>query len=406
MRYFPELRIVVSMLNPHKGELTAKKQIFVLRRQIKDAFIDDDYESMRRLNDELPSLTFKLTDLAFTRAVNAYHQNVTKILTQKHLYTTFFAQIAEFFRPPKKPPKSDREEQELKLDILEEQFQNALADDDYTSCLKLVREILKVAEELGRQDRVAVYRELPETFAFMTGQTAGAQEEDQFEFASGPIAEPREKAPIETAAQGFARPPEEEDEFIFIGEPTGPSKEAGAGKVQVPEGDVSEGEEIIRVSPRPLDPDLRERIAQLKSQAVDLESELEFDDARAVYHKIEDLIKDIDDPFTRLLCDQKIAQIASWEEETAKSDFSKWDIPPFRLINRTRFDCLVAISNESVARQKMESLITLGVGRENIIVFTIHSEKFKGIAPYNQDGECYAIYLKRMLDSDMFVNNN
>ncbi|HMF33391.1 MAG TPA: hypothetical protein VKK79_18340, partial [Candidatus Lokiarchaeia archaeon] len=76
----------------------------------------------------------------------------------------------------------------------------------------------------------------------------------------------------------------------------------------------------------------------------------------------------------------------------------KKKIPPFRLIQRARYDCLEAFGDEKVAKQRLADLVALGVKKQNVEIVTIVRGKFKGQAPYNKKGECFAIYVRKTLD--------
>src|SRR4030042_48707 len=121
------MNVVVTHLEERESEETLKRTINGLQRKIKDAYLYDDFDAMRVLNSKLLQLTTKLENPKYVVAVKLYSERVSRILTQRHLYTSMITQISEIFRPPRKP-SGILEDENLKLQILEEEFQNAFFD--------------------------------------------------------------------------------------------------------------------------------------------------------------------------------------------------------------------------------------------------------------------------------------
>ncbi len=317
------------------NEEIVQKTINDLQRKIKDAYLVDDFDAMNELNGRMLKIASQLTNPKHIQAVSSYHQKVNLILKQRRLYASMISQISEIFRPQQKGTNV-ADETHRRLELLEEEFRNAFIDRNFRICQEKLPEILDMAIMLNDQGKINNYLNLKEFFAHAAPE------------------------------------PQEVAESI--------QKTA---------------------SPKPIPPIPKEKllkIEELKKSAIDLEGRLEFQQAKAIYQEMMQVATEIEDRLTVALCDQMIAQIGIWEEEIEKSDFTKFDIPPFRLVNRARFDCLEAMGDKGAANKKMENLISLGVKPETIKVITISRSKFKGKSPYNKNGECFAIYIRRSFD--------
>ncbi len=312
-----------------------KKIINDIQRKIKDAYLIDDFDAMEELNGQMLKLASKLMNPKHVQAVTLYYQKVNRILTQRQLYTAMMSQILDIFRPQSRDTNTV-DDKSLRLQILEEEFQNAFFHQDFRLCLGKIPEILELAKMRQDKGKIEYYSQLREPF-----ELAAKQQSEILQ------------TPQKAASQDAIMPKSIE-------------------KLQ--------------------------KIEDLKKMATECEERLDFRQAKAIYQEMMQVATAINDRLVIALCDQMIAQIGIWEEEIEKSDFTKLDIPPFRLLNRARFDCLEALSEKGAANRKMENLVTLGVKPENIKVITISRSRFRGITPYNKNGECYAIYIRRSLD--------
>ncbi len=312
-----------------------KKSINDLQRKIKNAYFVDDFDTMNSLNAQMLKFASKLSNPKYVQAVTLYHQNVRRILTQRRLYASLMTQISDIFRP-QPTNQSGVDDNALSLQMLEKEFQNAFIDRDFRLCLEKLPEILALAIKMKDQGKVSNYMQLKEFFEHSAPH-------------SMEIGAPIQKAESHTPAPAIPK------------------------------------EKLLKIE-------------ELKKSVIDLEGRLEFQQAKAKYKEMMQVATEIEDRLTIVLCDQMIDQIGIWVEEVEKSDFSKFEIPPFRLINRARFDCLEAMGDKGAANKKMENLISLGVRPENIKVITISRSKFKGKSPYNKNGETYALYIRRSLD--------
>ncbi len=137
-----------------------------------------------------------------------------------------------------------------------------------------------------------------------------------------------------------------------------------------------------------------EKINQLKKVAADLESAMKFTDAKSKYTEIKKLATEINDPLTVSFCDQRITQIESWAKELSGSDLMKWDITPFKIINRLRYNFVEVITEKTAAQKRAGEIASQSGKGADVKSVTMVRSKFKGQGPYNAKGECYALYLR------------
>ena len=149
-----------------------------------------------------------------------------------------------------------------------------------------------------------------------------------------------------------------------------------------------------------LNPELMEAIEKQKTLAQQFERNLKFREARKIYEEVLRMAKNLKEEITIALCEQKITQLIIWEEEMARSDLTKWTIPPFRIICRARFDCLELFPDRASAEVCKNSLISQRVNPDNIKIITIIRARFKNQGPFDATGTCYAIYIRRAWDFD------
>lgn len=361
--------LICRTLRPRSMAIQPNKEIVQntindLQRKIKDAYLVDNFDAMKDLNERMLKFASQLKNPLLIQEVNAYYQKVNLILKQRLLYAAMISQITEIFRPQQKILKPENDKIR-KLEFLEEEFRNAFIDRDFSLCLKKVPEILDLAKEFNLRNKVNTYLQAKEYFELSLNRetednkisTQEVQEVDEPQIDPFVETEPQPKI-IQHLTQKPANIKPE---------------------LQIPK-------------------ERLQKMEELKKEAIDFEGRLEFPKAKAIYQELIQVASEIDDRLTVTLCEQMITQIGIWVEEIENSDFSKLDIPPFRLINRSRFDCLEALSDKNAAIKKMENLISLGVKPENIKVITIARIKFKGKSPYNKNGECYAIYIRRSLE--------
>ena len=141
-----------------------------------------------------------------------------------------------------------------------------------------------------------------------------------------------------------------------------------------------------------------EKINPLKKIAADLESNMKFADAKSKSNAIKKLATEINDPLIVSFCDQEIAQIDAWTKSLSGSDLMKWDITPFKIINRLRYN-YVEVLTDKVAAQKRAGEITEQSGKsDDVKVVAMQRSKFKGQGPYNEKGECFTLYVRKLVE--------
>ncbi len=147
-----------------------------------------------------------------------------------------------------------------------------------------------------------------------------------------------------------------------------------------------------------LNPEMAEAIDHQRKVALQLELNLKFEGARKIYEDVRRMAQNLKEELTIALCEQKIAQLTVWEEEMARSDLTKWAIPPFRILFRARFDCLEVLPDRASAEARKRSLVAQRVNPDNIRLVTVIRARFKGQGPFDATGTCHAIYIRRAWD--------
>lgn len=147
-----------------------------------------------------------------------------------------------------------------------------------------------------------------------------------------------------------------------------------------------------------LNPEMAEAIEHQKQVAAQLEWNLKFGDARKIYEGVLRMAQNLKEELTIALCEQKITQLTIWEEEMARSDLTKWTIPPFRILFRARYDCLELLPDRASAETRKRSLVTQRVNPDSIKIVTIIRARFKNQGPFDAKGTCHAIYIRRAWD--------
>ena len=135
-----------------------------------------------------------------------------------------------------------------------------------------------------------------------------------------------------------------------------------------------------------------EKINQLKKDAVDLETRLLFEEAREKNVAIRALAVEVDDKSTIISCDRKIKQLEAWAKETNDSDLLKWEIPVENVIDDQKYHLLEAFNDIDVAQKRAEEILANSGNTENVKVITLTQAKFVKEGPFNDKGECFAIY--------------
>ncbi len=135
-----------------------------------------------------------------------------------------------------------------------------------------------------------------------------------------------------------------------------------------------------------------ERLNTLKRIAVDLETRLLFDDARAKNITIRGLAIELDDRTSVAECDRKIAQLDAWAKETSDSDTQKWEIPSKNIIEAQEYHLIEMYPDPETANRRAAEILANSGDGEIVKVVTLVRPKFMNQGPYNSKGECYAIY--------------
>ncbi len=147
-----------------------------------------------------------------------------------------------------------------------------------------------------------------------------------------------------------------------------------------------------------LNPEMAEAIEHQKQQALQLELNLKFGEARKIYEGVLRMAQNLKEELTIALCEQKITQLTVWEEEMARSDLTKWTIPPFRILFRSRFDCLELLPDRASAEARKHSLVAQRVNPDSVKIVTIIRARFKNQGPFDATGTCHAVYIRRAWD--------
>ncbi len=147
-----------------------------------------------------------------------------------------------------------------------------------------------------------------------------------------------------------------------------------------------------------LNPEMAEAIERQKHVALQLELNLKFGEARKIYEGILRMAQNLKEELTIALCEQKITQLTVWEEEMARSDLTKWTIPPFRILFRARFDCLELFPDRASAEARKDSLVAQRVNPDSIKIVTIIRARFNNQGPFDATGTCHAVYIRRAWD--------
>ncbi|MHA1730419.1 MAG: hypothetical protein ACTSU5_00660 [Promethearchaeota archaeon] len=111
------------------------------------------------------------------------------------------------------------------------------------------------------------------------------------------------------------------------------------------------------------------------------ESTWKFAAAKKKYAQMERIAAKIDDLLTIEYCRQKLAQIEKWEQEIEEFDLHKWEIFPFKMINRRRYEFFEIFPSKELAEERLEKLVAGGMDREHALVVNVVRSKFKGQGP-------------------------
>ncbi|MHA1731248.1 MAG: hypothetical protein ACTSU5_04860, partial [Promethearchaeota archaeon] len=158
-------------------------------------------------------------------------------------------------------------------------------------------------------------------------------------------------------------------------------------------GNIEKREELERLQREKLG-----EIEALKNSAAKLEARLKFADAKEKYGAIIERANEIGDELSAAYAREKIAQIERWEQEVSSSDYAKWDIPPFKLINRKRYDFLEIVPSKSAAEHRISEYSGEGKKAGNLVPVGMVRSRFKNQGPYGPDGKCFVIYERRELE--------
>ncbi|OLS15973.1 MAG: hypothetical protein RBG13Loki_0400 [Promethearchaeota archaeon CR_4] len=147
-----------------------------------------------------------------------------------------------------------------------------------------------------------------------------------------------------------------------------------------------------------LNPAMAEAIERQKRVALIWERQLKFEEARKEYDEVLRMARNMKDDLTATFCEHRLAQLAVWEEEIAMSDLTPWEVKPFRLLFTSRFDCLEVFPDKIAAEERKQALVAQRVNPDNVKIVTIVRSRFKTQGPYNGNGICYGLYIRRAWD--------
>ncbi|MHA1732069.1 MAG: hypothetical protein ACTSU5_08995 [Promethearchaeota archaeon] len=137
------------------------------------------------------------------------------------------------------------------------------------------------------------------------------------------------------------------------------------------------------------------KISSLKQAAFKLESRWKFQEARKKYEEVERIASEINDILTKEFCKRKFEQLDAWEREIADFDLHQFDVQPFKLLNRKRYDFDSVFPTREAAQGWVDELVSGGLPEEDVQVVKLQRSKFKGRGPFNEEGLCFSVYFRK-----------
>ncbi|GAB4328432.1 MAG: hypothetical protein Kow0069_35650 [Promethearchaeota archaeon] len=139
---------------------------------------------------------------------------------------------------------------------------------------------------------------------------------------------------------------------------------------------------------------------KLKLSAARLEERLKFDDAATKYREIGELAGEIGDGLSLAFVKERLEKIEAWKQELLSSEHARWEISPFKIINRLRYELVDVYPDEARAAARANELVESGVPEGNVKVVVVVRSKFKGTGPYDDRGRCHVVYVRETRDSE------
>ena len=141
-----------------------------------------------------------------------------------------------------------------------------------------------------------------------------------------------------------------------------------------------------------------EQIENLKTEIYDLESRLDFQQAREKSEQMKNIAQIIGKIVDVEFATHKLEQFSQWEVEITDADMMQWNISPLRVINRLRYNYIEVLGTKSVAQARAEERIQQSNCTEDVKIVTMVRSGFKGQGPYNERGECFVLYGRKFAD--------